>query len=89
MPQDGQLEHLGRVISTNGDIYDGSFLKGKFHGFGTKIRQAFVLLFLMKGTYYHRDKNSWHHGLYENNICKNIIKAGEGFPYNISCNKIF
>ena len=82
--KDGQLQGPGRIMSTNGDVYDGSFRRGKFHGFGkTSNNSSTELNRLFAGTYYQRDKNQWFHGLYEDDICKQVLKVGNGFPHNI------
>lgn len=43
--QDGQLEGPGRAMFVNGDVYDGFFSRGKFHGPGDPFDQLKELEF--------------------------------------------
>ena len=56
---------MGRIILDNGDIYDGNFKRGQFHG---------------HGAFYNKQNNTHIIGVFSNNKCVKKIDQGVGFP---------
>ena len=70
----------------NGNVYDGFCRKGKFNGPGNRLLIIRNFIFLsLKGMYYQKAKNKWVYGIYEDNMCIELINTGTGFPHGVIC----
>lgn len=58
----------------NGDIYEGLFKEGSFHGIGV---------------YYNKKNDNYIHGIFQKNVCVNKISNGSKYPLQLISNFFF